>query len=255
MNPRIGITVNYVEDDQMGINAHIGARGQKWQALADDYVTSVLHAGGIPLLIPVVQEETVLEDVLDSVDGLLISGGGDASPLLFGNDVDENTGEICEARDRVELELLKKALRMENFPVLGICRGCQMMNLALGGTLDSDIDVEKYGNHFLAHQRMQTFTHRIRKKQDSRISAILGDEDRVNSYHHQCVKTPGAGVQVTAWDFRGVPECIEVPGRDGFTLGVQWHPEGLACVSAAHQNIFRTLTGEAQKYRERREKL
>lgn len=115
-----------------------------------------------------------------------------------------------------------------------------------------DIDTEKNGDHFLAQQRMQVFTHRIEKTPGSRIERLLGTEDRVNSYHHQCVDRPGNGVEITARDCHGVAECIEVPGREGFTLGVQWHPEGLAPCGNNHLNIFKAFVEEAGQFQNRR---
>lgn len=251
MKPIIGITANFVKDGRFGADAHIGGAGQFWQALADDYIRSVLLAGGTPVIVPIVSGEEA-SSYLEGLDGLIISGGCDASPLTFGADTTGAVGEICTERDELELALLRQALDMPGFPVLGICRGCQVLNIALGGTLVLDIDTEKNGDHFLARQRMQVFTHRIEKAPGSRIELLLGTEDRVNSYHHQCVDRPGNGVEITARDCHGVAECIEVPGREGFTLGVQWHPEGLAPCGNNHLNIFKAFVEEAGQFQNRR---
>lgn len=251
MKPIIGITANFIKDGRFGVDAHIGGAGQFWQALADDYIRSVVLAGGTPVIVPIVSGEEA-SSYLEGLDGLIISGGCDASPLTFGADTTGAVGEICTERDELELELLRKALDMPGFPVLGICRGCQVLNVALGGTLVLDIDTEKNGDHFLAQQRMQVFTHRIEKTPGSRIERLLGTEDRVNSYHHQCVDRPGNGVEITARDCHGVAECIEVPGREGFTLGVQWHPEGLAPCGNNHLNIFKAFVEEAGQFQNRR---
>lgn len=251
MKPMIGITANYVKDGRFGVDAHIGGAGQFWQALADDYIQSVLLAGGIPVIVPIVPRENSSE-YLEGLDGLLISGGYDASPLTFGADTIRAVGEVCMERDEMELELLRKALDLPEFPILGICRGCQMLNVALRGSLVLDIDTEKSGDHFFAQQRMQVFTHQIEKSPGSLIEKFLGEENRVNSYHHQCVDKLGNGVVITARDRHGVSECIEVPERDGFTMGVQWHPEGLAPCGNNHLNIFRNFVAEAQKYQKRR---
>ena len=160
MKPIIGITANFIKDGRFGVDAHIGGAGQFWQALADDYIRSVVLAGGTPVIVPIVSGEEA-SSYLEGLDGLIISGGCDASPLTFGADTTGAVGEICTERDELELELLRKALDMPGFPVLGICRGCQVLNVALGGTLVLDIDTEKNGDHFLAQQRMQVFTHRI----------------------------------------------------------------------------------------------
>lgn len=252
MKPLIGITANFIKDSQFGVNAHIGGPGQFWQALADDYIQSVILAGGIPVILPIVARREEAASYIEALDGLLISGGCDASPLTFGMDTTGKVGEVCIERDALELELLRTALAVPDFPVLGICRGCQMLNVALGGTLVLDIDPKENGDHFLPNQRMQVFAHCIEKVPGSRIAALLEDEDRVNSYHHQCVDRPGEGVVVTARDAHGVAECIEVPDRPGFTMGVQWHPEGLAPAGNRHLNIFKELVSEAEHYHNRR---
>ncbi len=247
MKPLIGITANFIKDGQFGMDAHIGGAGQFWQALADDYIKSVILAGGIPVILPIVSRDEA-SSYLEALDGLLISGGCDASPLTFGVDTTEKVGEICSERDELELELLRRTLDIPYFPVLGICRGCQMLNVALGGSLVLNIDTQKNGDHFLPQQRMQVFTHKIETVPGSRIAQLLGGENRVNSYHHQCVDRPGKGVVITARDSHGVPECIEIPDRKGFTLGTQWHPEGLAPNGNNHLNIFKDFVQEAVNY-------
>ena len=118
MKPIIGITANFIKDGQFGVNAHIGGAGQFWQALADDYIRSVVLAGGVPVIIPIVSKEEAAS-YLDALDGLLISGGCDASPLTFGADTTAAVGEICSERDELELELLQKALDTPGFPGSG----------------------------------------------------------------------------------------------------------------------------------------
>ena len=250
MKPLIGITSNYIKDSRFGTEAHIGGKGQFWQALADDYIQAVRLAGGIPVMIPVIPDTEIAGEYLTAFDGLIVSGGADISPLLYEEDLVSRVGECCAERDEAEFALLKGALEIPDFPVLGICRGCQLLNVALGGTLVLDMDTEKTGEHFFAEQRMQLPAHRIETVPGSRIGKILGTEKRVNSYHHQCVDRPGIGVVVTAKDCHGVAECIEVPDRQGFLMGIQWHPEGLAPVNDRHLGIFRELVKAAEEYKE-----
>ena len=252
MKPLIGITVNYIKDGDVGTAAHIGLPGQSWQALADDYVRAVLQAGGMPVLVPVLPEQDSVKEYLEHLDGILFSGGCDVSPLCYGQDVTSKVGELCPERDEQELALIRTALEMPQFPVLCICRGCQLLNVALGGTLVPDMDTKTCGDHFPSQQQMSVLTHRIKRPPGSLIDRLLGQESRVNSFHHQCVAQPGAGVSVTASDCHGVPECIEVPDRDGFTLGTQWHPEGLALVNEHHLNLFRAFIEAADQYRNSR---
>lgn len=246
--PLIGITANFIKDGAFGVAAHIGGAGQFWQALADDYIQAVVKAGGVPVIMPVLPDPADAKAYLEGLDGLLFSGGCDMAPLTFGADTTAKVGEICAERDEQELALIKAALDTPNFPVFGICRGCQLMNVALGGTLVLDIDTAACGDHFLAEQRMSVPTHKVTKVPGSLIEHLMGEEVRVNSYHHQCVDKPGQGVVITAVDPHGVPECIEVPEREGFTLATQWHPEGLACVNDAHLNIFKAFVEAAKNH-------
>lgn len=249
MKPLIGITTNFLEDDKFGVDAHIGGAGQDWQALANDYIVAVHKAGGIPVLLPVLPDPEAAEAYLDTLDGILFSGGCDVSPLYCGEGTTKEVSEICLGRDEQEFVLINAALKKPGFPVFGICRGCQLLNVALGGDLVMDIDTKESGDHFLFQQRMKVPTHKVDTDEDSMIHNILDGEVRVNSYHHQCVSTPGEGVVITAHDPHGVPECIEVPGREGFTLGTQWHPEGLACHYDGHLNIFKAFVKAAADYK------
>lgn len=251
MKPLIGITMNLVKDDRVGIEQHIGGKGQSWQALADYYVQAVKRAGGIPVLLPVLGDPETAEEYVDTMDGILFSGGSDISPLTYGEAVSEKVGEITRERDEQELAIMSKALQKENFPVLGICRGCQLLNVAIGGSLVTDIDVSQAGNHFLVEQRMDVLVHTVEKEKGSLIERLMGEENRVNSYHHQCIKTPGEGGKITARDRNGIPESLEIPERKGFTLGVQWHPEGLEEKYKGHAEIFNAFVKAAAENKRR----
>lgn len=159
--------------------------------------------------------------------------------------MDTTIGGICDERDNQELLLMRKALAIDGFPVFGICRGCQLLNVALGGSLIMDIDTKASDEHFFLNQRMSMLTHTINTVPGFLIDNLLDGENRVNSYHHQCVDKPGVGVVITATDSHGIPECIKVPKRVGFTLGTQWHPEGLACVNNHHLNLFNAFVQAA----------
>ena len=251
MGTLIGITANYVKDSQFGMAAHIGGPGQFWQALADDYVQAISRAGGVPVLLPVLPNPEDSQTYLDKLDGILFSGGCDMSPLSFGENTTSKIGEVCAERDEQELTLIRAALAKSHFPVLGICRGCQLLNVALGGTLILDIDTSANGDHFFSQQRMSVLTHQIETVSGSLIKRLMETETRVNSYHHQCVATLGDGVVITASDCHGIPECLEVPGREGFTLATQWHPEGLALVNDHHLNIFKAFVQAASEHKNR----
>lgn len=253
MKPLIGITANFIKDDQFGVDAHIGGPGQEWQALANDYVNAIVKAGGIPVILPVLSTPEEAAAYVEQLDGILFSGGCDVSPLVYGERVTKEVGEICTERDEQELVLAQATLKTPGFPVMGICRGCQLLNVAAGGTLVVDIDTSKLGDHFLMTQRMTVPTHKVAIQDGSQIQEILDGEDRVNSYHHQCVGTPGEGVVVTARDSHGVPECIEMPQRKGFALATQWHPEGLVTGGySGHLNIFKAFVQAAADFKDGR---
>lgn len=253
MKPLIGITANYIKDDRFGVDAHIGGKGQYWQALANDYVESIAQADGVPVVLPVLPSPKEAAAYVEQLDGILFSGGCDVSPLLYGECVTKEVGEICTERDEQELLLARTALNTPGFPVMGICRGCQLLNVAAGGTLVVDIDTGNMGDHFLAAQSMTVFTHKVVLQDGSQIQRIMNGEERVNSFHHQCIAQPGNGVVITARDMHGIPECMEMPQREGFTLATQWHPEGLVTGGHnSHLNIFKVFVQAASEFRDRR---
>ena len=246
MKALIGITANFIKDSHFGGEAHIAGPGQFWQALADDYIAAISLPGGIPVILPILSDTEEACVYLDRLDGVLFSGGCDVSPLCSGQDMVQAVGEICAERDALEMALMRATFNRPGYPILCICRGCQLLNVVLGGTLNLDIDSKACGDHFFPQQQMSVPTHRIEVQEGTLIHRILNGENRVNSYHHQCVQKLGSGVVVTARDVHGVPECIEVPSREGFILGVQWHPEGLARHYTGHGNIFRTFVQAAE---------
>lgn len=252
MKPFIGITTNFIKDDQFGIAVQIGGLGQSWQALADDYIRAVFDAGGIPVILPVLPDSREAEAFISHLDGILFSGGCSLSPLNYNCDMIPQVGEICQERDTQEIALMQSALNVPGLPILGVCRGCQLLNVVLGGSLVPDIVTGINGNHFFADQRMNVPMHRIEIKDGSMLKNILNGENRVNSYHHQCIDRPGKNVEITARDRHGVPECIEVSTDRKFVLGVQWHPEGLAHDYEGHANIFREFIRAAEKQKEMR---
>ena len=145
MRPIIGITANYSFDGASQCREGIGTPGQEWQMLADDYITAVTRAGGLPLILPLIRgedREALWAELLDQVDGVLFSGGNDVDPLLFGEISTGKTGGLIPARDEQELWMANYLLKHTRKPILGICRGIQFLNVALGGTLYQDLPAE-----------------------------------------------------------------------------------------------------------------
>jgi len=226
MKPIIGITGSYLPENNVFL-------------YKDYYVSAITDAGGIAILLPSAMDEGLIADYLGICQGFVFSGGGDLDPYYWGEIPQQGCGEIDPLRDRFEVSLAQKALV---FPkaVLGICRGCQILNVATGGTLVQDI-ISPMG-HTQKAPRNHPF-HDIFIEKDSRLKAIIGDEHiRVNSFHHQAVKQPGRGMHLNALAHDGTVEGIE--SREyPFYIGVQWHPECLGDVNSAR--LFAALTAAA----------
>jgi len=195
--------------------------------LGQSYVRAVQAAGGVPVIVPPILGESQLRELFVRLDGLLLSGGGDIDPALFGESQHPATRGINIERDSVELMLARWSLA-EDKPLLAICRGIQVMNVALGGTLVQDIPAQIPGalKHHCDDEAPRNFiAHTVRVDAGTRLASILGKiEFGVNSWHHQSCRAPGRGMIYTAWAPDGVVEGAEVPGHR-FAIAVQWHPE------------------------------
>jgi len=216
----------------IGISAYSqSARWGSWDLpailLPKRYTDMVIRAGGLPVLLPPADGVT---DVLPRLDGLVLSGGGDLDPALYGAEPHAEAGPPNPARDRAELELCKAALA-SGLPVLGICRGLQVINVALGGTLHQHLP-DLVGNDSHSPEAAGYGSHKVSVASGSQLSAILGrTEAAVPTHHHQAIDRLGAGLVATAWTDDGVIEAAEfgqpdadTPGS-GFMVAVQWHPE------------------------------
>lgn len=218
-------------------------------SMSPAYVTSVVKAGGLPFLIPLDFPSEELPALRGQFDGLILIGGGDVETARYGGDESIPVGGVHSIRDEVELLLAKLAFETD-WPVLGICRGEQVMNIAAGGTLYTDIPTE-YGRQRFNHaQPFETprdaLIHDDIINPGSRLQSILGmDRIAVNSFHHQAVRNVGAGFVISAYSEDGIPEAIERPAHP-FALGVQWHPECLQSYDD-HMKIFRAFIDACRK--------
>ena len=244
LHPVIGITANYSFDGSGEYREGIGAKEQDWQLLADDYIASVVRAGGIPLILPVIREgadRTVTRRLLDLVDGVLFSGGGDVDAVRFGQKSAGRTGAVVPERDEQELFLIQTLLKETEKPILGICRGIQILNVALGGTLIQHIPDAGFTSHSLGMYPRQVPSHTVLLERDSLLARLTGAERlAVNSLHHMAVDRPAPALRVTARSEDGVIEGVELAdnptGR--FFLAVQWHPEMMAFADPVQQNLI-----------------
>ena len=214
--------------------------------LGDFYVQAVLAAGGVPVILPTDIPADHVADCLDRLDGLIISGGGDIDPALYGQALHPQAGQPDPARDSFELAAARYAFE-KGMSTLGICRGVQVMAVATGGTLWQDIPSqlpESLTHRYPSDVQPHEF-HPVTVAEGSRLAAIMGSEDHpVNSFHHQAVQSLGDGLQACAWTPDGVIEAIEA--EDRFFLGVQWHPERLVQRDEKALALFKALMEAAQ---------
>lgn len=210
------------------------------------YADCVLAAGGVPVLVPAVdgQDGERLERALSSADALLLAGGGDIQPHLYGAAPLTTLDHVDPVRDEVELRALSWA-RHTGVRVLGICRGAQLMAVASGGALVQDLPAAGYELHVdVRHDRPYAgLQHAVKAEPGSVAERLLAGMEQVNSHHHQAVADVGEGLVATAWSADGVIEAIEGPNL----LGVQWHPESSAASDDRNVRPFRWLiNGEAE---------
>lgn len=209
------------------------------------YVDSIVQAGGAPMLIPASGQEDFLQVVAERIDGLLLAGGVDIDPARYGEAPHERLEEVDPLRDELEIELTHRFLASGK-PVLGICRGIQLLNVALGGTLYQDIDAQVEGaaphRESYARQDWNYLAHEITITPESRLARLLGVTDlAVNSLHHQAVKDLAPGLRPIAWAADGIVEGVEGDAEQ-FVLAVQCHPETLqAQADPRWQRVFRAF--------------
>mgnify|MGYP001139041284 CR=1 FL=1 len=217
--PLIGVTV-FRTKTQSGLPA---------LSVTDAYVQALHQAGAAPLLIPLGAPEAALQAIVDRLDGVLLTGGGDIVPDTFGGQPHPRVGDVDADRDRIEISLVKRLVAQKR-PFLGICRGIQVINVALGGTLYTDIADQHAGA--LRHDNYPDIprdflAHTVEVSETSRLAQILGHtRHQVNSLHHQAACQLAPGLKPTAYAPDGILEAVELPDHP-FGLGVQWHPEWL----------------------------
>lgn len=192
------------------------------------YVDAVAAAGGAPFLIPIGLDREALDRLYGLVDGILLPGGDDVSPRWYGQQPHPSLGEVSEARDSLELDVARRALQ-DGLPLLGICRGIQVLAVAAGGSLWQDVpsEYEAALSHDVREHGRDHLCHEIRVEPASRLVGAIGSTTAtVNSFHHQAVRDVPGGFWVTARAGDGIIEAIE-SRNDQFAMGVQCHPEGM----------------------------
>ena len=206
------------------------------------YVHAIEHAGGIPMLIPMLHDMSLLEALLMRLDGIIFSGGVDIQPRYYQEEKQPWLKEVDERLDEMEMHLMRQALQ-KDMPILGICRGMQLLNVALGGTLYQDITTEFPGSmeHCRRELSRNALIHNVRIAEGSRMEQVLGtNEIWSNSLHHQAIKAPGKGVFISGRAEDGIAELLEVP-NSRFVLGIQGHPEEMYMTEPVYASLFQAL--------------
>lgn len=239
MRPVIGITLNYTTTDTLGVNEGMGAKTQDWQLIASDYIRAVERAGGAPVILPITDSVDTIWELVKGLDGIVFTGGADIDPALYGEEPIFGLGTIDTLRDGFEFELLNRVIRETSIPVLGICRGFQLINIAFGGTLYQDMKTQRPEgmNHSLGIFPKYYPAHILKVKEGSWMHGIFDGEIGTNSLHHQAVKDLGKGLIPTLHAKDGLVEGFELEG-ERFLAAVQWHPEMMIQTDAKYLRFF-----------------
>jgi putative glutamine amidotransferase len=206
------------------------------ESLSNDYVESVIKAGGVPVILPILSDEESIRRQIELLDGVILSGGVDINPLVYNEEPSPKLGYIFPDKDTFDLLIVKIACEL-NKPILAICRGHQILNIAFGGTLYQDLsDME---GCYIKHQQQTkdgAATHTIDITPNSILHSILGSSIVTNTFHHQAIKDLAPGFKVTAYSKDNVIEAIEQCDKK-FVVGVQFHPEIMTAYN--DKNMFK----------------
>lgn len=241
MKPVIGISGNIL------INKGNTFSGYRRSYVNQDYVEAILRAGGIPFIIPFNEDLESIREMVEHVDGVILSGGHDVNPYNYGEDPLLKIGEVFPERDVFDMEIYKTAVKF-NKPVFGICRGFQIINVVNGGSLYQDLSYADFVK--LKHDQQDNpsqATHFVKFEEGTFLRDILGEESKVNSFHHQILKDVAPGFKVVAKSPDGVVESIQKITEDCFVVGVQWHPEMLSVKYEDSQKAFDEFVKEVEK--------
>ncbi|MDO5565605.1 MAG: gamma-glutamyl-gamma-aminobutyrate hydrolase family protein [Planctomycetia bacterium] len=235
--PRIGISAALVNDQTV---------------VPQEYVKAVINAGGVPIVLPLTTDPVLVDSMLAVVDGLVLTGGEDVNPAMYGEDPHPELELVVQARDDAEVVLIKKALAAKK-SILGICRGHQILNVLCGGTLYQDIPSQLDSKHVQHRQdnAQGDVSHKIKIDPSSILYKIFGqDSICVVSHHHQAVKKVAPNAKVIATTSDGIIEAMQMTDRDN-VLSVQWHPEvGYSNGDSAMLKVFQWLVQQAQNKQE-----
>lgn len=219
------------------------------------YIDQIVNSGGIPMMIPLLTDHSMLEQLLSLVDGVLMTGGQDLEPSFYKEAPHPLLGETAKERDEWELSLVHHAFS-KNKPILGICRGMQLMNVAFGGSLYQDLSLQPSTDHPRVDHSQEAApdrtSHAIELTYGSKLQHILNQKIiYTNSFHHQAVKELAPGFIISAKSLDGVVEAIEKTNSASWVMGVQWHPETMPLSHCETSKLFAAFISEAMQHRRR----
>ncbi|MEE1085577.1 MAG: gamma-glutamyl-gamma-aminobutyrate hydrolase family protein [Schaedlerella sp.] len=232
MKPKIGIVIcGFIDQKQFVSNA---------------YIQSVRYSGGIPVILPLVRSDELLQEYVNFCDGFLFCGGNDITPLLFGQEPQNGNGKTNITLDLFQIRLMKCILKTQK-PVLSVCRGMQVFNVACNGTIFQDISLHTNSkiNHMQQSDSREDLCHKIKTKSGSILRKYIGSCLYVNSFHHQAVDKIGQNISVSASSSDGIVEAIEMISHP-FAIGVQWHPECMYRTSQEMRDLFTHFISHAK---------
>ena len=238
IRPRIGITMRLESETNRF-------------CLGRDYAEALENFGGIPVYLPLIPKKEYLAEVLKTLDGILLPGSdSDIDPLIYGEEPLPKLGQVVPEKDETDLLVLEKAETLK-MPILAICFGMQILNVARGGTLIQDIESQL--EDCLKHEQgrpVRRNSHSLRIESKNKISRLISTENvKVNSSHHQAIKNVGKNLVAIGWAKDGVIECIEDTRKDRFVLGVQWHPELSWEFDNLSRNIFQIFVNQCIEFK------
>ena len=232
MKTKIGIVICGLENNR--------------QYVTDTYIQAVKSAGALPIVLPMVKSKAAISEYVELCDGFLFCGGGDITPLLFGQEPTNGIGKTDITIDLFQIRLMKQVLEAEK-PVLAICRGMQVLNVACGGTIYQDLNEVDFDtiNHMQLSLSRKDISHKVTFISKSHIHRMLGPFAYTNSFHHQAIDRIGKNLVVTGTTGDDIVEAIEMPSHS-FVLGVQWHPESMIDSAPNMKQLFFALVRYAK---------
>jgi putative glutamine amidotransferase len=250
VKPVILITSYHVGKDELNEKKVRGKAEQDISICTWDYINAVMLAGGTPLVLPNIEGEENIDEMVRLADGILFSGGEDVHPKYFNEEVKADNMTICERRDKFELLLAEKVLPLD-MPLLGICRGMQLLNISAGGNIYQDIPLQYRTaiRHSNPESRKADIIHKVKLVEGTRLESLYGKEMKgVNSFHHQAVKELAPILKVSAYSEDGLLEAYEA-ADERFFVGLQWHPEMLIEKYPEELKLFHDFIESARAYR------